>query len=57
MIAVISSSSYSNKQLCAFAFDCRKVFDYPVLIWNVTFPADRPKPTPRSPQPPEVSYQ
>ncbi|CAF1450802.1 unnamed protein product [Adineta ricciae] len=55
VIAVISQSSYSNKQLCALALNCRKQFDYPILTWNVTFPSDKPKPLPKPPQPPKVS--
>jgi hypothetical protein len=57
VIAVISLSNYNNKQLCALALNCGKQFDYPVITWNVTFPSDKPKPSPLPPQPPKVNYQ
>ncbi|CAF1219201.1 unnamed protein product [Adineta steineri] len=56
VIAVISLSSYSNKQLCQLVFKCYKQIDYPIITWNVTFP-DKPKPLPQPPQPPQVNYQ
>jgi len=49
-------TSYSSKQLCSLALGCNKQYDYPVLVWNVTFP-DKPKPQPKAPQPPKVIYQ
>ncbi len=56
MINVLNLTSYTSKQLCSLALGCNKHYDYPILAWNVTFP-DKPKPQPRAPQPPEVSYQ
>ncbi len=46
-------SPLTNKELCSLAFDCKAPPDFPVVGWNVTFP-DKPKPTPRPPQPPVV---
>ena len=57
MIEVIALSSYTNKQLCALVFDCNKRSDYPIIMWDVTFPSDKPKPPPRPPRPPKVNYQ
>ena len=46
-------SSLTNKELCALAFECKAPPYFPIINWNVTFP-DKPKPTPRPPQPPTV---
>ncbi|CAF0993021.1 unnamed protein product [Rotaria sordida] len=48
---VIELTSFTNKQLCALAFECQPQRDFPIFNWNVTFP-DKPKPTPQPPQPP-----
>jgi hypothetical protein len=53
VIQVLGMSTLSNKELCSMAFDCQIPPHVPVVTWNVTFP-DRPKPTPRPPQPPAV---
>lgn len=50
---VIAESHLTSKQLCALALNCERQFDFPVLIWNVTFP-DKPKPPPQPPHPPLV---
>jgi hypothetical protein len=48
----LSVTPYTDKELCALAFDCENQADFPILRWNVTVPGS--KPTPRPPQPPMV---
>ncbi|CAF1215109.1 unnamed protein product [Adineta steineri] len=51
VLEIIAMSPLNNKGLCALAFKCESQFDFPLLKWNVTLP-NKPKPTPRPPQPP-----
>jgi len=53
---VLVTSPLDNKGLCALAFQCDAQSNIPFLKWNVTFP-DKPKPTPKPPQPPSVRRQ
>ena len=54
MLQVVQLAALTNKQLCSLAFECQPQTDFPVFSWNVTFP-NKPKPTPKPPQPPAVS--
>lgn len=56
MVTVINSTNYTDNQLCSVALNCERHSEYPFLTWNVTFP-DKPKPSPRPPQPPQVNFR
>lgn len=55
VIEVLGLSPVTNKELCSLAFECEAPRGTPLITWNITLP-DKPKPTPRPPQPPTVWY-
>ena len=54
VIEVLGVTPLTTKELCSLAFQCQAPTGFPLVSWNVTFP-NKPKPTPRPPQPPTVS--